>query len=130
MDIEIIKQVLMSEDEYWVFAIKTTSNNYGRFERGEDQVIFAALPPDVERGLKYEDITLKHIEMFDRLRLDLNIFLGQPYAPFQRGITFHDVYKGFPVKNSRVFIIAALQMESKDYYEYKKLAETFDLVTV
>lgn len=126
MELDIIKQILMSSDDYWVLAKKSYITRCFTSEREEDDIIFVAIPHNIERGIPYEEITLKQVEQIDRLYLDFNIFLNSPYAPFQSGISFHGIYKGFPVTgNIRAFINEAISTK-KDYYQLKEMMDAMN----
>lgn len=115
--LDVVKQILMSNTEYWVFEKRET------FRDGDEtQIIFAAIPRNIQIGLEYDKITLKQVDQFDRLHLDSNVFLSHPYAPFQIGISFSNIINGFPLDEYAFdFFDRAIQLKSKNYYEYKAL---------
>ena len=112
----------MSTAEYWIVARKTEANEYGRLVRKEDQIIFIAIPKDIKRGLKYEEITLQEVEKLHRSYVDQNIFINCDYPPFQNYISFHDIYKGYPIEHKiKEFMLKALELKSNELYKYKDL---------
>lgn len=115
MNIDFIKEVLMSRSEYWVVARKV--NNY-------DQIILIVIPKDIKRGLNYEEITLQDVEKLHGSYIEQNVFINTDYPPFQQNISFSDMYKGYPI-NSKIkeFMIKALELKSDNIYQYKALIE-------
>jgi hypothetical protein len=120
-NIDFLKQILMSDAEYWVVAKMVETNSMGRMERNKDDIMLISIPRQTRRNLKYEEITLADLEKLRNADVD-NIFLNNSYPPFQYGVTFWKVYLGFPItKNIRGFMIDALALVSDDIFEYKKL---------
>lgn len=122
-NINFLKEILMSTECYWVVAKKNEVSHFSRVERADDSIIFIAIPHDIERGLPYEEITLKALENLQRLYCDQNIFINGNYSPFQTGQTFYNIYKGFPVSNPKEFLIQALALQSSELWDYKKLLD-------
>jgi len=122
MEINFLKKVLMSNADYWVVAKRNSYRNFAKWKQGEDSIMLVSFP-GIEVNLKYEEITLKHIEDLYKAKLDFNIFLNEDYPPFQFGQSLYDVYDGFPLENTPVkkFLIAALQLGSNLLYEYEDL---------
>ena len=122
MEIDFLKKVLMNNSNYWVVAKRNSFRTFFEWKQGEDSIMLVSFP-GIEVNLKYEEITLKHIEDLYKLRLDFNIFLNEDYPPFQFGQSLYDVYDGFSLENTPVkkFLIAALQLGSNTLYEYEKL---------
>lgn len=124
MNIDFMKEIIMTTDEYWVVARKTIYRENFDTKRGEDQILFIAIPKGIRRGLQYEEITLKDVETFYNSFLDRNIFLYPDYPPFQDYIPFRDVHTGFPIKNNaKEFLIKALELKSDNLNDYKALIE-------
>lgn len=118
MNINFIKEVLMSKSEYWVVARKR--NDYDQI----DQIILIVIPKGIKRGLKYEEITLQDVEKLHGSYIEQNVFINTDYPPFQQYISFSDMYKGYPINsNIKEFMIKALELESDDIYQYKALIE-------
>jgi hypothetical protein len=125
MNIDFIKEILTSTAEYWIVARKTEYRDYMKMKRGEDHIIFIAIPKDIKRGLKYEEITLQEVEKLHRAYMEQNIFINTDYPPFQQYITFKDVYRGFPIEhNIKEFMLKALALKSNELYKYKELLES------
>jgi len=121
-NLDVIKQILMSNVDYWIIAKKNYIRRYGTNEQLKDQIIFISFPQTIKRGLTYDEITLKHIEQFDRLYIDCNIFLNEPYAPFQLNTSFYDVWKAVPIEfDPKTFLVEALNKKDGDIFEYEKL---------
>lgn len=121
-NLDVIKQILMSECDYWLIAKKNYVRRYGTDERLKDQILFISFPRTLPRGLKYEEITLKHIESFNGLYIDCNIFLNEPYTPFQIGTSFYDVWKAVPIEvEPKKFLIEAINKTDGDIFDYEKL---------
>ena len=124
MKIDFIKEILMSTDEYWIVAKETSIRQYFETKRGDDQIIFIAIPSDIKRGLKYEDITLKEIEKLHNSYVNQNIFINLDYPPFQNYTSFSGIYKGYPVNYKiKDFIVKAFELKSNELYNYKDLIE-------
>ena len=114
----------MSTAEYWIVARKTEYREYFETKRGEDQIVFIAIPKEIKRGLKYEEITLQEVEKLHSAYIEQNIFINTDYPPFQQYITFRDMYKGYPVEhNIKEFMLKALELKSNELYGYKALIE-------
>ena len=124
MNIEFIKEILMSTAEYWIVAKKTEYREYFETKRGKDQIVFIAIPKEIKRGLKYEEITLQEVEKLHNAYIEHNIFINTDYPPFQQYITFRDMYKGYPIEYKiKDFMLKALELKSNELYEYKALIE-------
>ena len=124
MNIDFIKEILMSTAEYWIVARKTEYREDFEMKRGKDQIVFIAIPKDIKRGLKYEEITLQEVEKLHNAYIEQNIFLNTDYPPFQQFITFRDMYKGYPVEYKiKEFMLKAFDLKSSELYEYKALIE-------
>ena len=124
MNIDFIKEILMSTAEYWIVAKKTEYRDCFETKRGKDQIVFISIPKDIKRGLKYEEITLQEVEKLHNAYIEQNIFLNTDYPPFQQYITFRDMYKGYPVEYKiKEFVLKALDLKSDELYEYKVLIE-------
>ena len=124
MNIDFIKEILMSTAEYWIVAKKTEYRDCFETKRGKDQIVFISIPKDIKRDLKYEEITLQEVEKLHNAYIEQNIFLNTDYPPFQQFITFRDMYKGYPVKYKiKEFVSKALDLKSDELYEYKVLIE-------
>ena len=127
MNIDFLKEVLMSKSEYWIVAKKVEYYNMGRLERENDHIMFIAIPKEIRRGLIYEEITLKDIEVLNRSYVEQNVFINTDYPPFQNYISFSDIYKGYPI-DSRIndFFRAAMDLHSDEIFDYKKLISLED----
>ena len=124
MNIDFIKEILMSTAEYWIVAKKTEYRDCFETKRGKDQIVFISIPKDIKRDLKYEEITLQEVEKLHNAYIEQNIFLNTDYPPFQQFITFRDMYKGYPVEYKiKEFVSKALDLKSDELYEYKVLIE-------
>jgi hypothetical protein len=124
MKIDFIKEILMSTDEYWIVAKETSTTQFFETKRGDDQIIFIAIPSDIKRGLKYEDITLKEIEKLHNSYVNQNIFINLDYPPFQTYISFSGIYKGYPVNYKiKEFLINCFALKSNQLYDYKDLIQ-------
>ena len=124
MNIDFIKEILMSTAEYWIVAKETEYREYFETKRGKDQIVFIAIPKDIKRGLKYEEITLQEVEKLHNAYIEQNIFVNTDFAPFQQYITFRDMYKGYPIEYKvKEFLLKALDLKSDELYKYKALIE-------
>lgn len=121
-NIDFLKEILMSESEYWIVAMKRGALDLGEFKRIDDEILFISIPVNIRRGLKYEEITLMELEKLKDSNCNQNIYLTNDYPPFQIGQTFYEIYKGYPVKKDiKQFVIKALAIKSTDICDYKEL---------
>lgn len=119
MNIDFLKEVLTTEYEYWVVAKEEHKYEYSKSVRDKDSILFIAIPNNVRRGLKYEEITLKDIEVLNRSDADQNIYLSEDYSPFQRHIKFSGFYRGYPVKSDyKNALKELLELKADSIYEY------------
>lgn len=115
------KKVLTSDDEYWIIS---ESHSDSHNNRQDDHIYLIVIPATIRRNIKYEEITLSELEEFQRSYMEGNIPLSQSYPPFQRGISFYNVYEGFPItKNVREVMIEALKLKSNSLWDYKKIID-------
>lgn len=123
---DLLKQILETDHTYWVVSKENTANEYCRTVRKDDSILFIAIPQDVRRGLKYDEITLKQFEELKHSQMDSNIFLSpENYPPFQLYVSFFSLHDGFPVtinaKKINEFIIKSIELKSTDMYAIKAL---------
>lgn len=126
MNVDLMKQILMANTDYWVFARRVTHSD-GK-QHGPDEIFMASIPQSINKNTKYEDITLKQVEDLNIIRLDCNVFINVNYPPFQVGISFYEVWKGIPIKShGKEFLRKALELQSDDIYDYECLAKRVDI---
>lgn len=114
--IDFLKEVLMSDAEYWIVA----KNDYGGDEK--DSIMLVSIPQSIKRGMKYEEIKLQDLEKLANASCDMNIFMAPKYPPFQMCIRYSEIYVGFPIKDGvREFMVDALALGTSDIYDYKRL---------
>lgn len=108
-NIDFLKDVLMSDAEYWIVK----SGKY---------IMLIAIPNSIPRNLKYEEITLQELEKINRLYCDYNIIINNDTPPFQQFMSFCNITVGFPInKGIKKFMLDALALKSDNIYEYKNL---------
>ena len=130
-NVDFLKEVLMSDAEYWVVAQEVTAQEYGRSVRRKDHIMFIAIPKEIKRGLKYEEITLQELEKLNKSYCEQNIYINTDFPPFQLYGTFSDIYMGFPITHKiREFMLDALALQSDEILEYKKLIQVPDAIEV
>lgn len=123
-NIRFLKEVLMSEEEYWIVARKNYASQYGEMKQTSDDVLIITIPYEIRRGLAPENILLSDAEKLQSIELP-NIFVSNEYPPFQRGITMYNIYNGYPIKdNIKEFMMKALALGSKDLYDYAELLKS------
>ena len=128
-NVDFLKEVLMSDAEYWVVAQKVTGQEYGREKRYKDHIIFIAITKGIKRGLKYEEVTLQELEKLRSSHCEQNIYINTDYPPFQNYVLFYDIYKGYAVTHKiRQFMLDALALGSDEIYNYKELIQVPDAV--
>lgn len=121
MKTDFLAELLTKNVYYWLIA----KEQYGRSERLKDQILIIALPLEFVRERKREDIKLVELEAFLTAPLLTNIFISEPYPPFQIGIDLYGAYQGFPLDgiDFRGFMLDALELHSANLYDYKPLIE-------
>jgi hypothetical protein len=130
-NVDFLKEVLMSDAEYWVVAQKVIGQEYGREKRYKDHIIFIAIPKGIKRGLKYEEVTLQELEKLRSSHCEQNIYINTDYPPFQNYVSFYELYKGFPVTHMiKQFMLDALALGSDEIYNYKELIKVPDAVEI
>jgi hypothetical protein len=123
-NVNFLKEVLMSDAEYWIVEKRVEVINSGRTDRVDVDIIFIAIPRNIERNLKYEEITLQELEKLENSLCEQNIFMTNDFTPFQIGVRFYNLYSGYPItKNINKFLIDALNLKSENIWDYKKLIE-------
>jgi hypothetical protein len=124
MNIDFLKQVLMSEDTYWIVAEENWTRCYGEMKRTNDHIMLIAIPYNIRRGLKHEEILLTDLEQLQRAEITCNISINVDYPPFQSGFSLRDVYEGYPITSEiKQFLVDALALKSDSIYDYKNLIE-------
>ena len=130
-NVDFLKEVLMSDAEYWVVAQEVTAQEYGRSVRCKDHIMFIAIPKGIKRGLKYEEVTLQELEKLRSSYCEQNIYINTDYPPFQQYVSFYDIYRGFPITHKiRQFMLDALALGSDEIWKYKELIQVPDAVEV
>lgn len=126
-NLDFLAKVLSSNNHYWIVS-KQNDSTQGRMK---DSIILMAIPNGVHFNIQREDIKLTDLEKLNASYMDQNIFLNQPYPPFQQGITFYNVNDGFPIDgeglNVKEIMTRALSIKSDSLYEYKEQLK--DLLT-
>lgn len=112
MYVNFLKSVLMSEDQYWIVAqINEYHNVVDRGKRDKDSIILTCIPYGLTRGVKEDEILFSQMEKLRRSEL-LSIHINQAFAPFQQGITFYNIYDGYPIQgNVHQFLKQALVLK-------------------
>lgn len=127
-NIDFLKKILMSEAEYWLVAKEVTARQHLRDVRQKDHILFISIPKGIKRGLKYEEITLQELEKLNGSFCEQNIYINTEYPPFQRHISFYNIYDGFPVThNIKQFLLNALVLGSSEIREFKELIQLPDI---
>lgn len=126
-NLNFLKAILMSTDEYWVVAKKNEYHNVvDRGRRDKDSVILTVIPYSLNRGVPESEILLCEIEKLRSSEL-INIHINESYAPFQHGMSFYDIYTGYPIKGDvKEFLIKALELKSNSIHDYEALAKSDD----
>ena len=126
-NVDFLKEVLMTDAEYWVVAQETTARKYWESVRGKDHIMFIAIPKGIKRGLKYEEVTLQELEKLRNSYCEQNIYINTDYPPFQQYVSFYNFYAGFPVTHKiKQFLLDALALGSDKIWEYKGLIQLPD----
>lgn len=124
-NIDFLKKILMSDSQYWIVARKVMKREYLKYVRDKDEIIFIAIPDDIKTGLKYEDIKLQDLEKLYSSYCH-NIFINEYFPPFQRYISFNNIYDGYSLEDvdQQKFLIKALELKSNNLYDYKKIIKS------
>lgn len=123
-NIDFLKEVLMSDAEYWIVAKEVTVAEFGKSVRKNDHIMFITIPNGIKRGIKYEEITLQELDKLKNSYCEQNIYINTDYPPFQQNVSFYDIYKGFPVTHKiHQFMFDALSLASDEIYKYKELIQ-------
>lgn len=127
-NLPFLEKILASTAEYWVVAKENHYREYGESKRGSDDIILIGISSEVAvRPTKIDDLIIGDVRKIGNYPLKKNIYLTGNYGPFQYGLVLSSFYDGFPIEDGvpvKEFIIKALQLESNDWLEYKKLAES------
>lgn len=123
-NINFLSKILSTDHEYWIVAKKNEYNTIARQGRDKDTIIYLTIPKNIERNIKYDEIKLVDLERLQKANMDCNIFLNESYPPFQIGQSFYDIFDGYPVeRNQKQLLIKALELESDNLWDYKKLID-------
>lgn len=118
MKTDFLAKLLMSGVEYWIVARRPYKSDH-------DEVFVICLPLQMVKERKRDEILLIDLEVLENHEVQTNIFISEPYTPFQIGIRLYDVYDGIPLVgiNFREFLIDALTLHSRNIHDYKVLIE-------
>jgi hypothetical protein len=115
----LIKVLTSDRKHYWIGERRM---DYGRGEQSSEIVMFN-IDEKFTLGKDRKDIKLTDLEEIGRHQVN-NIFITTPYAPFQVGISLDEFYNGFPIEsNIHEFMINALNLKSKNLYDYQEMAK-------
>lgn len=123
-NLDFLAKILSSNNHYWIVAKRNEgSSMMSRHDHFQDSIILIGLPQNIEINIDRKDIMLVDLEKLNSAKMDSNIFLNEPYPPFQLGMNFYDLYDGFPIDgdgiNIKEVMIKALSIKSDSLYEYK-----------
>lgn len=124
MNIDFLKQLMTSDCYYWLVAKECHASSGRGLERIADDILLVGIPYE-NRPYKLEDIRLLDLEKFQKMEIPANIFISEPFPPFQTGQTLYRVYSGMPLNDIDItsFMIEALQLKSKSLWDYKPLID-------
>jgi len=118
-NIRLLTEILTTTHDYWVVDRVIDYPT----QRDDHQIIFIGIPGNVPRGLAREDIKLSHLEDLQRTEIIGNMFLNWEYPPFQQGITFYDICKGFALTQGHTaFLKLAVDLQSEDLFKFQQIA--------
>ena len=121
MNVNVLETILTSECEYWLLR-KENKNNCN--DELQPSIIMVVIPYRINSGKKRNDIKLIDLEELESIDLNGNIYLNQPYAPFQANVRLFNVTDAYPISCSqRDFLIESLHMDSDDIWKYKELID-------
>lgn len=121
-NIDFLEKILTTNYEYWIVSKKEIWST----GKADFSVWFISVPYIINRGIKREDVKL--IELRDLQGMEVpNISLSEDYPPFQYGITFYNLWIGFPLLSGspKEFLKKALEIKSKDIFVYKENLKEF-----
>jgi hypothetical protein len=120
-NLDFLAKVLSSNNHYWIVSKRNEGTQNHRFK---DSIILIATPNRLKINIDRKEILLTDLEDFRSQYMDKNIYLNEPYPPFQQGISFYDIYDGFPIDiegtKIKEIMIKALTIKSDSLYEYKE----------
>ena len=120
MNIDILTKILTTTDEYYIGLKRGVTQTITQ-HKYDDEVIFFS-PPQIKRGLKREDISLKDLEQAEKAPILTNIWLSTDYSPFQHGFSLGSLCSIYTIKTNVVtFLKKAYELKSSDLWEYEKL---------
>lgn len=122
---DFLCKVLTTDHEYWVVAKKNEIREYGDWKRIEDSIIFISIPYNIERNIHRDEIRLNQLEKLQNSSIHCNVFLNEPYAPFQVGQSFYNIINGYPIEsNQKEFLSKALMLKKGSLLKYKEIYES------
>lgn len=119
---QVLIDILLDDNDYWIV------------QKGDD-ILLIAIPENIVRPMKYDDIKLTDIMTLSHSKLSNNILLNNRRClPFQLGHTFSGINAGFPLVTTdrysydhKEFLIMLLTINSDILWEYqKKIKDYFD----
>ena len=123
-NINFLSKILSTKHEYWVVAKKNEYNTIARKGRDNDSIMLITIPTNIKRGVEYNDIKLIDLEKLQKVNIDCNIFLNESYPPFQVNQSLYNIFDGHPIESKqRLYLIKALDLDSNDLWDYKKLID-------
>lgn len=129
LDMTLLKEIMASNDEYWIVAKRTHYRECFRFKQGEDDILLIGIPSELREliigEMNIDDLTIGKAKKIINIDVDTNIFLSDDYPPFQKGFVFGDFYKGYPIVKVRCqdFLRKALELKSHDIEQYKVILD-------
>lgn len=120
-NLDFLAKILSSNHHYWIVAKRNEGTRNTTFK---DSIILISIPDKITINIERNKIMLTDLEELNRSRMDSNIFLNDPYPPFQIGMNFYDLYDGFPIDgdgiNIKEVMIKSLSIKSDSLYEYEQ----------
>jgi len=120
-NLDFLAKVLSGNHSYWIVAKRNEGTGRETFK---DSIILTSIPGRIEINIDRSDIKLTDLEKLRSIEMVRSIYLNEPYPPFQEGISFYDVYDGFPIdgdgRNIKEIMIKALSINSDSLYEYEQ----------
>ncbi len=124
-NIDFLAKVLRDNSYYWLVAKKNIARVCLEDKRVDDNILLICIDHEFAAPKEEREITLSLLKSLQKSEPP-NIFLCNSYSPFQMGVSMYNVYDGEPIPNDLVnaFLIASLELDSKNIWEYKKLLKS------
>ena len=124
MNKQFIREVFKNEHDYFVIEQKAYQNPHS-IHTAKNSIILIRIPDELYKIIRKHDgnadtLTLKELEQIEGIVIDSNVYLNEPFTPFQLGLRISDVHNHYGVNNvDRDTVVIALQAsDDLDLWDY------------